>query len=142
MGDSELAELMYELESEGYRLTKLRQAIMEILSHQHRPLLLKELGKALSDRFIKVHRVTLYRELDFLEKKQIIVPVVLEDRKMRYEFAERGHHHHAICTRCKRIEDIEIDEKALKLEELLKGKNDFQITRHTLEFFGVCGECK
>ena len=142
MMNSEAAEILYELEAGGHRLTRLREAVIDILSSRNCPLLIEELGRALNDRLIKIHRTTLMRELDFLENRGIVVPVILDDRKIRYEFAERDHHHHAICTRCKRIEDVEIDEDKLKIDNLLKDKSNFQITRHTLEFFGVCGECK
>ncbi len=142
MESSESAELFYELQSEGCKLTKLRQTVIDIFSRSQQPLLLEELGKFLKTHSIEVHRATLYRELAFLEKKQIIVPVLLEDGKLRYEFSDRSHHHHAVCVKCKKIEDVELKDDAEHLEKLIKTKNDFIITRHTLEFFGVCGECK
>jgi Fe2+ or Zn2+ uptake regulation protein len=142
MADTEIAELFYELEAGGHKLTPLRRALIEIFGRQQRPLLLEELGKILQRTLIRVHRATLYRELDFLEGKQIIRPVFLEDGKQRYEFSDRDHHHHLVCTRCKRIEDVELKDDESELNKLLKTKIDFQITHHTLEFFGLCGECK
>ncbi len=142
MRSSETAEIMYELESEGCRLTKLRQAVIDIFGQRKQPLLVEELGKLLFDYFIKVHRASLYRELDFLQSKKIIVPVVLGDGRVRYEFADRDHHHHAVCVNCQRIVDVELSEDITKLEDQLKTKIDFKITHHTLEFFGICGTCQ
>jgi Fur family ferric uptake transcriptional regulator len=67
--------------------------------------------------------------------------VVLGDGKTRFEFADREHHHHAVCVKCKKIEDVAVSEDKLKLEDRLITKNDFNITHHTLEFFGICGTC-
>ena len=142
MNDSEVTEIIYDLESGGKKLTKLRRALIHIFSRRQQPLLLEEVGRLLHDRLIKVHRTTLYRELVFLEEKKIIVRVNFDDGKIRYEFAERGHHHHAVCLKCKKIEDVEVDDSDDKLESFIKTKNNFVITHHTLEFFGVCGECK
>jgi len=142
MSSSESAELIYELQSEGYKLTKLRQTVIDIFTRSQQPLLLEELGRYLKTHAIKMHRASLYRELAFLEKKKIIVPVLLEDGKLRYEFADRSHHHHAVCVKCNKIEDVELKDDTEHLERLVKTKNNFEIIRHTLEFFGVCGECK
>ncbi len=140
--ENDVAELVYELESSGHKLTKLRQTVIEIFGRRQQPLLLEELGRLLYDRFIKVHRTTLYRELIFLQDKKMIVSVMLKDGKTRYEFADRGHHHHLVCTSCKKIEDVELRDDEHGLDKLVKTQNDFLITHHSLEFFGLCGACK
>lgn len=140
--NSEGAEIVYELESGGHKLTKLRRVLIDIFSRRQHPLLLEELGRLLHDHNLDVHRTTLYRELTFLESKKIVVPVALDGKKIRYEFADRGHHHHAICTKCKKIEDIELEDDDEPLQKLIKSKKNFEITRHHLEFFGVCGACQ
>ena len=140
--ENDVAELVYELESSGHKLTKLRQTVIEIFGRRQQPLLLEELGRLLYDRFIKVHRTTLYRELIFLQDKKMIVSVMLKDGKTRYEFADRGHHHHLVCTSCKKIEDVELRDDEPGLDKLVKTQNDFLITHHSLEFFGLCGACK
>lgn len=142
MHTQESAELFYELQSEGYRMTKLRQAIVLIFSRQPSPLSLEELTRALKNKLINVHRASLYRELDFLKKKQIIVPVAFGDGKQRYEMADREHHHHVVCLSCKKIDDVELDNESDHLTKLIKTKSDFQILKHSLEFFGLCGNCK
>ncbi len=142
MADTEMAEILYELEVGGHKLTPLRLALIEIFGRQQRPLLLEELGKLLMGTLIRVHRATLYRELVFLESRKIIATVSLEDGKRRYEFADRDHHHHLVCTSCKKIEDVELKDDEHGLDKLVKTQNDFLITHHSLEFFGLCGACK
>lgn len=140
MASAEAAEIMYELEAGGHKLTKLRQVVIEIFDRRQQPLLLEELGRLLNDRFIRVHRTTLYRELVFLVDNHVIVPVALDDGKLRYEFADRDHHHHLVCERCKKIEDVELEDDA-KLEKMITTKTTFQVIKHHLEFSGLCGKC-
>lgn len=139
--NSEAAEILYELESEGHKLTRLREVLIILFTQGH-PLLVEELVKQLKKQGILVHRTTLYRELEFLEKKQVITRVNVPGNKLRYEFADGHHHHHVVCTQCRKIEDIELDNDADELEKLIKNKKNFSITRHALEFFGLCGTCK
>jgi Fe2+ or Zn2+ uptake regulation protein len=142
MDNQDSAEFLYELQSEGHRLTRLRREVLDIFSRRSEPLLFEDLKRLLSDQSLKVHRATLYRELDFLMNKKMIVSVTLADGKARYESAELRHHHHAVCLQCKKIEDIELEDDTTFLEKLIKNKHNFKITQHALEFFGVCGDCK
>lgn len=138
----EVVELFYALQSGGYRLTKLRQTVIKLLSEQSQPLLLEDLARLLKAGGLHVHRTTLYRELEFLQEKKIIDTTTLHDNKLRYEFADREHHHHAVCLKCEKIEDIELEDDATVLAKLIKNNKNFNITRHALEFFGLCGQCK
>jgi Fur family transcriptional regulator, ferric uptake regulator len=139
---SDQAELEADLFYSGHRLTKLRKALINIFMLRRQPLSALDLGPLLKTRGLTPHKVTLYRELDFLEDKQIIQKVDLADGWQRFEFIDRPHHHHAVCVKCKKIEDVELEHDNADLEKLIKTKNNFQILRHTLEFFGLCGECK
>jgi Fe2+ or Zn2+ uptake regulation protein len=49
------------------------------------------------------------------------------------------HHHHVVCRRCGRVEELEnISEKFVN-EVVAQTK--FKIEDHNLEFFGLCKEC-
>jgi len=52
-----------------------------------------------------------------------------------------GHHHHGICTACKRVfefDDCGMEARTRNLEETL----DIRISGHLLEFYGLCAACK
>jgi Fur family ferric uptake transcriptional regulator len=60
----------------------------------------------------------------------------------RFENVEHEHHHdHLICERCGRI--VEFANDAIeRLQEQVAQKLGFVITRHKLELYGVCAECR
>lgn len=83
---------------------------------------------------------TVYRTLNTLTEKGILLRSVRQDGKAYYEFAEKDHAHRLICKLCGKV--IPIDTCPLReLEETLQKKTGFQITGHSLEFTGLCPEC-
>lgn len=90
-----------------------------------------------------VNKTTVYRELERMRSLRIIESRQLHDRRQYYELASRGHHHHLVCLRCERVEDVDVNERELLLEEQkVSREKNFAIVRHSLEFFGVCTECQ
>ncbi|MFZ2681564.1 MAG: Fur family transcriptional regulator [Patescibacteria group bacterium] len=142
MSHTQPSPLIFKLQTAGFKITKLRAALLEIFSTKHQPLTLEELNVYLKDREVAVHRATLYREIDFLTKQKLIHAVVLSDTKLRYEWSQLDHHHHAVCLQCHKITDVAIDETVHELDELVASQHNFQVTRHTLEFFGLCSQCQ
>lgn len=135
------AEVRYELEAEGFRMTKLRSALLEIFAHEVKPFSADEILTKLQKNNITVHKVTLYRELEVLVAAQIINPIYFHDRISRYEFTEHGHHHHVVCTSCGKVADIEAPDRFNTFEHKIAQQTAFTHIRHSLEFFGLCQNC-
>lgn len=131
-----------DLVQRGFRLTKLRKALIGIFTHHHQPLSIFDLQKILGKHKLSPHKVTLYRELDFLRDNRVISSVVLNDGLQRFEYVHLPHHHHAVCVKCKKIEDVELENDDIQLAKFIRTPNNFQIMHHALEFFGVCSDCK
>jgi Fe2+ or Zn2+ uptake regulation protein len=136
------ASLEAELVRQGFRLTKLRKALLRIFMAHQQPLALADLQKILRKHQLSPHKVTLYRELEFLKDQRVIAPVTLNDGLQRFEYVHLPHHHHAVCMKCKKIEDLELENDAVHLEKLILTPHNFKIMHHALEFFGVCNDCK
>lgn len=115
------------------RMTKARKAVMEIFDEAKFPLTAMEVNKNLD-----VNKTTIYRELEFLVAQNFLNEVNFGDGSLRFE-KTKHHHHHLVCDNCGKVQEIELDEK--KLFNSLSRKN-FEITRHNLEFFGLCQNCK
>lgn len=141
MKNSEAAELEYDLSSGGHRMTRLRKTLIDVFTLRRQPLSTQDLLEILKKRGLTPHKVTLYRELDFLKAKKIIVPVDMTDGLQRFEFIYREHHHHAVCTQCHTIRDIELESEDVYMKKMLKTPKSFKIVSHAIEFFGVCGQC-
>lgn len=134
----------------GYRMTVPRQAIIDVLSATDEHL-------SAEDIYMKVHKIypnvgltTIYRTLELLTQMGSVVKFDFGDGRARYELIEgskRGHHHHLICTSCKRIIEYTefIDDEVEFLKRAEKGlsrKYKFDIKSHIIQFYGLCDKCK
>ncbi len=135
----------------GLRFTEPRKMILDVLSGTNEHL-------SAEDIYMRVHKVypnvgltTVYRTLELLEQMAIISRFQFGDGRSRYELIQNsqkpGHHHHLVCTNCKRIIDYddfvhEEIELLKKVEQTLSEKHDFQINGHVIQFYGTCGNCR
>lgn len=134
-------QILENLKNKGYRITKTRQAMVEIFESTKHPVEAKTVHSMLKKLGYHVNITTVYREIDFLLAENIIEKVPLKDTELHYELKGRNHHHHLMCVSCGDIEDIELKNEYLILEEAHKSSG-FKINRHSLAFFGKCPKCQ
>ncbi len=113
--------------------SKVREEILALLSVG------KPVDAVVLTEKIKANKTSIYRQIDKLLSEGIVVSIEFGDGKKRYELASLGHHHHMVCDHCGKVEDLEIPEETLSH---LSGVSNFKITRHNLEFFGLCNRCQ
>lgn len=132
----------------GYRLSKPRLAVIRALAQATEPMTVAALHAALPAP--RAHIVSLYRAVNLLVAIGLLRATHLgrEGRQeARYELNEQftGHHHHLICHRCGRMEDLAgcvLPDSALAgLTRLVQRTRRFQVTEHELRLFGVCHRC-
>ncbi len=125
------------------RNTPIRTALLEILSKIKKPLTTQELLLILAKKEIKANKTTIYRQLESLKENNMVNEVHFNDRNTRYELNSKDtHHHHLICKKCKKIEDITLLEDLQYQEKMILKKSKFKVTQHFLEFFGLCKNCQ
>ena len=127
------------LKAHGLRVTPARLAIMAVLDRAHEPLsieaLLAKLPKKTADQ------ATVYRTLESFKEKGLVRQVVLSPERALYERAGDDHHH-IVCTRCGKIEHIELPDCEHFERTALKASAHFaRIERHALELYGRCKSC-
>jgi Fur family ferric uptake transcriptional regulator len=135
-------QILKDLKSGGHRLTRVRRALIDVLSKTDIPLSMADLKGSLSKEQIQCDRTTIYREILFLEKKGIIRSILLGDGKKRYKMCPVHHHHHIICLRCGRATDVVLRRGLVRQESMISRLYQFKIDYHTLEFFGLCSDCQ
>jgi Fe2+ or Zn2+ uptake regulation protein len=127
------------LRKSGYKATPPRLAVLEAFKNSKQPLSAQEIIDLLPRG---ADQVTVYRTLKSFKEKGIIKQIDLRHNHAHYELADIDEHHHIICVRCGRIEDVhhcgveEIQDKVLRAS-----KHFSEIRTHTLEFYGVCKSC-
>ena len=135
----------------GARVTQPREIVINILNNTEGHL-------SASDIYVQAHQqnpsiglTTVYRPLDILTQMGIVQKFDFGDGRARFELAGspdgKGHHHHLVCLKCKRIidySDMMKEEKDFlkKLEKELEEKYDFSIMDHMIRFHGICSECR
>ena len=133
-------EIIHKLKAQGVRLTKVRGLLLEILENHHLPLTELEIREKLRQKGRSVNKTTVYRALQYLMAKKIIIATDLGEGKKRFEL-DSGHHHHLICNNCKKIEEIKVEDGINNLLKKIRAQKQFAVTGHALEFFGLCKHC-
>lgn len=137
--DFTLEEFKLILSSLSQRITEPRLDILGILKENHNPLTISEIHSKLKNK--KTDLATVYRTINLFAELRVVNEIDFKDEFKRYELIyDRHHHHHIVCRKCKNVENVEtcvLDD----LENLLKKKGYSEIT-HSLEFFGICRNCR
>lgn len=129
------------LTKQGYKNTKSRKAIVEILEGTNAPITADELYFNIREKGISTNLSTVYRTLELMESKGLVIKTIITDGKARYELLKAEHRHHLICLNCNKI--VPLDDCPLaKLESDVEKKTEFDITGHKLELYGLCPKCK
>jgi len=142
MPPNDAESLLATLRAAGHRITKVRRAVLHIFETVSEPPSADELISALRRRKLVVNKTTVYRELDFLLAQRLIREIDLLEGKKRYELIDGSHHHHLVCLECRTIRCIEMDNDLDAVERDLLKRVGFQVKSHSLEFFGVCADCR
>jgi Fe2+ or Zn2+ uptake regulation protein len=136
-------EIVKKLRTEGFRLTRARQSIIDILSTGNVPLSLADIKKNLEKKDVKVDRATIYREVLFLKGKKMLCEIPIGGGKRGYKVCQDNHHHHhLICVRCGKAEPVVFRKTLSSQENEISQRKDFKVLYHLLEFYGLCEDCQ
>lgn len=132
-----------EIRASGKRMTRTRQAVLDLLESTKYPLSPAELYACLKKRNVAIDPVTVYRNLHALKAIGLVRRVKLhQEEQFRYEMkGGREHHHHIRCKSCGKIEDLLLC-PLKKLTAMIQKETRFLVGDHSLEFSGWCPKCQ
>lgn len=135
-------ELRAILKQEGLKYTKHRASIMKVIAESGQPLSAEQVFLILQESGINVNLSTVYRTLESLASKNLIIKSNIgSDTKALFELNRMEHKHRLICIGCKKM--FSVDGCPLEdYERRLHNKTGFDVTDHKLEIYGYCEECK
>lgn len=125
------------------RYTAGRRRLVETLLDLDRPATIGELVDEGADQ----SQSSLYRNLAVLEQCGVVRRLPSLDDVARYELDEHltGHHHHVVCHRCGRIDDVvlppDIERALADAADEARQQRDFQVDSHRVELVGTCPAC-
>ncbi len=120
--------IINQLKQAGFRITKPRMAVIEVLQASHEPKSAQEIHA----RLVGVDLVSVYRTLEMLAS---IGAAQFEEVQgvSKYYLANRAHHH-ITCMKCGKMECVPCEHGFGKI----KGFNQI---KHQLILTGVCTDC-
>jgi Fur family ferric uptake transcriptional regulator len=123
-------------------VTRPREWIASVLAREQRFLSAAEIHSKLKGTGARVSLSTVYRTLDRLRSKGDLTARSDAEGEATYMLCEPAyHHHHAICGKCGRVEDVDCAAME-QFAESLRKLHGFELDGHALEFFGRCRSCR
>lgn len=119
------------------RGTRQREAILQVLVDEGRPLSVNELLELAQTRVAGLGIATVYRNLKALQTEEQVAPVDLPGQPPRWELIPEGHHHHFLCRTCDKL--FEIHDCPEHLTRLLP--RGYTLEEHDILLRGQCATC-
>jgi Fur family ferric uptake transcriptional regulator len=125
----------------GYKNTKQRNKIIQILQNAKTPVTAEEIYLQVKKEPTSIVLSTIYRNMETLLKKGIVTKTIYSDGKSRYELTQERHTHRVICLKCNK--SIILEECPIEfIEKNLEEQDGFEILEHKIEIYGHCADCK
>ncbi|NPA32025.1 MAG: transcriptional repressor [Aquificae bacterium] len=121
----------------GLKITPQRLAVYEVLLKSPNHPTVEEIYEEVKKMYPYVSLATVYRTLETLERIGLVRRVCFWGNSARYD-ANTSEHHHLICERCGKIEDIELDDR-ISVPPELKG---FKTESYSVNVYGLCPDCR
>jgi Fur family ferric uptake transcriptional regulator len=138
---SHSGEIVKKLTDKGYRLTPQRLMIVSAVENSDVHISAEEIYAQVAAKYPQVNISTVYRTLELLKQLGLVFETDFGEGRVRYHPAEKGHHHHLVCTECGAV--IDLDESLLSsLKGMLLREYKFSADLKHLAIFGRCHKCQ
>ncbi len=128
------------LDRAGYRLTEPRRALATLIADQEGHFTAAGLEAEAHTRRLGIGRATVFRTLEVLAEIGAIERLDLPTGEHAYVGCDPRHHHHVICVRCGRTDEIH-DSDLRSIVRDVSRQTGFRVDEHRLELFGLCPAC-
>ncbi len=130
-----------ELRRRGYRITRQRKAVVEVVAHSGRHMTAEEVASELSRKQEKADLATVYRSLELLVMNGLASKLDLGDGRTAYATGRHGPHAHLVCRRCGKITEVS-EEDISRIVSFLEEKYDFDSRPYHFSLHGLCSSCR
>jgi Fur family transcriptional regulator, peroxide stress response regulator len=134
------ADVRHRFREKGLKLTPQRYAIYEMMIHTDSHPTVEDIYDAVQPMFPMLSLNTVYYTLTSLKKAGLIADVPVQEGAARFD-ANMDRHHHLVCLKCRKIEDL-YDDALDQLKISAKSTNGYLVESHRVEFRGYCSKCR
>lgn len=142
--DSSFKLVRKTLHDAGFKLTPQRELTVEVLLEKEKDhLSAEEIYMLVKAKNTGIGLATVYRTLEILTELQVINKLTFQDGIARYDLNlnnEKHQHHHLLCMKCGKIEEVKND-MLLEIEQEIEREYQFIVKDHRLTFHGYCKVC-
>ena len=130
-----------QLSQEGYRITKPRRAILDIVAESPRPLTPLEIYDMARKSNPGIGLVTVYRTIEKLEELGLVKHVHHLGECQTVFRCSSEHQHLLICTECGRSRYFDGLDVEAAFEQIGQ-QFGYHVTGHWLQLAGLCQDCQ
>lgn len=131
-----------DLKKAGLKVTVPRLKILEILEQaRDHHLSVEDIYRTLVKSDKEIGLATVYRVLTQFEEAGLVIKHHFEGGQSVFELNLGMHHDHLVCDKCGRVEEF-LDDVIEKRQHEIAKKAGYVITDHSLNIYGICGNCK
>lgn len=130
------------LKKAGLKITTPRRKILDIMENAaDHHLSAEDIYKSLLDSGEEIGLATVYRVLTQFEEAGLVVRHHFEGGQSVFELDHGTHHDHLVCVKCGKVEEF-IDNMIEARQQEIAKTAGYQITDHSLNIYGICGDCQ
>jgi Fe2+ or Zn2+ uptake regulation protein len=135
-----VTNLYTSLRRAGYKVTQARRAVIESLAQEPGHLTAPDVVQAVQRYAPGVARASVYRTLELMTRLGLMQSSTLGGTAATYVLTPNKHHHHVICTECRKT--VEFDDCVMEeIEDRLGERLGFSFEGHLVELYGRCPDC-
>lgn len=130
------------IKAEGLKVTAQRNHILNAFLATDKHVSVEDIYILANRGKRRVGLATVWRTMKLIADCGLAREVAFDDGVSRFEHTHgKSHHHHLICTRCKKV--IEFTSKEMdEVERSIAEDYEFELESHRFEIFGLCKDCR
>ncbi|CAG0942371.1 Ferric uptake regulation protein [Anaerolineae bacterium] len=132
--------MLADLRHAGHRLTPQREIVLAVICESEGHISAEEILKRVRARYPYLNKSAVYRTLDLLAQLNLVNITDFGEGRALYEMHRDPHHHHLICRKCHKMN--EVDERVFtSLEKKLLADYGFVADLDHFAIWGLCRKC-
>jgi len=133
------ADILTKLKKAGYRMTKHRLAIIDIIAERQDHPSVRQVYNKMKLKDSGISLATIYNTLNMLVEMKLLKEIDFEEADNRYD-TNLTPHINLVCTICGSIIDFEYDLPVAP--DVIRAKEGFVTKDYRMEYRGICNNCQ